>query len=330
MSENDVGFYAVVPPGFNLLEAPPGELDRYGIPPKPDAAAEPGLFEFWKKLVSQPFSAERPTFRELDTPLRGGPRESMLNWSGALIPTPPTKRFVLAAAGWTAPNVRLPPVPALDTPSDRHRALVWVGLDGKNGMSPTVSLPQIGTAHEIGGKSDALHFAWWDWWHKSRRRMVRQITNLPVQPDDEILAGLAVLASDDVLFFIKNQGRKDSKDSEKKGQFRSFLAKRAALPAEIEPPGDSVEWIVERPTDPPSEKLHALPDYRYVDFRHCVALAADRPHAPGRLMTLADNTVMIDMRESFANPYRTVPVSLAKLRPDQDGSIGVTCTFDPP
>lgn len=75
MSENDVGFYAVVPPGFNLLEAPPGELDRYGIPPKPDAAAEPGLFEFWKKLVSQPFSAEQPTFRELDTPLRGGPRK---------------------------------------------------------------------------------------------------------------------------------------------------------------------------------------------------------------------------------------------------------------
>ena len=156
--------------------------------------------------------------------------------------------------------------------------------------------------------------------------MVRQITNLDVAPGDEILAGLAVLASDDVLFFIKNQGSKGSE----KGQFRSFLAKRAALPAEIEPPGDSVEWIVERPTDPPSEKLHALPDYGSVDFRHCVALAADRPHAPGRLMTLADNTVMIDMRESFANPYRTVPVSLAKLRPDQDGSIGVTCTFDPP
>ena len=107
MSEDDrCGFYEVVPPGFNLLDAPPDQLDRFGIPQKPDAAAEPSLFEFWKKLVSPPFSAERPTFGSIDPPLVGGPVDSMLNWSGALIYPPWPKRFVLAVAGWIAPPTK--------------------------------------------------------------------------------------------------------------------------------------------------------------------------------------------------------------------------------
>ena len=154
--------------------------------------------------------------------------------------------------------------------------------------------------------------------------MVRQITNLPVQPDDEILAGLAVLASDDVLFFIKNLGRKDSKDSEK-GQFR-LLAKRAALPAEIEPPENW--WNGSRSGRQTAQReAHALPDYRY-GISVAVALAADRPHAPGRLMTLADNTVMIDMRESFAN--LPCPLVACEAAAGSGRLIGVTCTFDHP
>jgi hypothetical protein len=329
MPSEQVELYEVVPRGFNLLDATPKQLDDFGIPPKPDAVAEPGLFAFWKKLVSPPFLAQRPTFRDLDTRLSAGPRQSMLNWSGALIPTPPTKRFDLAAAGWTAPNVSLPSKPALNTPSDKHRALVWVGLGGQDGTSPTVSLPQIGTGHEVdpAGKSELPHFAWWDWWHKSQGRMVTQIANLAVAPGDEILAGLAVLVSQDVLYFIKNQGSKDSKNSEK-GEFRSFLVRQPA--GNLERVGSSAEWIVERPTDPPSKLHHALPDYGSVEFTHCVARAVDAPLAPGRLMTLADNPLMIEMREDFGNPFRTLSVSLPTLRPDPDGSVGLTCTFRPP
>ena len=61
MFENDhYSFYDVVPTAYNLLKARPEELDRYGIPPRPDAIAEPSLFEFWEKLVSPPFSSRRP------------------------------------------------------------------------------------------------------------------------------------------------------------------------------------------------------------------------------------------------------------------------------
>jgi hypothetical protein len=128
------------------------------------------------------------------------------------------------------------------------------------------------------------------------------------------------MISEDVLLFIKNQST---------GEFRSFLARRQPL-GDIEPLGSSVEWVVERPTHPTSGKLHALPDYGSVDFRHCVARAADGPLAPGRLMTLADSALMIDMREAFADPYRTFQVSRATRRQGPKGPVGVTCTFQPP
>jgi hypothetical protein len=58
--------------------------------------------------------------------------------------------------------------------------------------------------------------------------------------------------------------------------------------------------------------------------------APDNPHRHERLMTLADNGRVIKMREAFADPYRTVYVSCAERRHDEDGSIGVTCTFHKP
>ncbi|MCK1383471.1 G1 family glutamic endopeptidase [Bradyrhizobium sp. 21] len=325
MSKNNGhGFYEVVPAGFNLLDAAADKLDLYGIPQRPDAANEPRLYAFWKRLVSPPFTARRPTFSDIDPPSLAGPRESLENWSGALISSPSPDRFVFAAAGWSAPDVRLPSTPPLFTPSDDPRSLLWVGLDGHDGTVPNISLAQIGTGHWPNHKPQ--HFAWWEWWRNSAadevtdtpQQGITLIDNLPVNTGDEILAGLAVQVSGDVLYFIKNQST---------GEFRSFLAQP---PGVIEPLGSSVEWVMERPTDPPSGQLFALPAYGFVDFRHCMARAADGPLAPGRLMTLDDSAHMISMREAFADPYRTVTVSSPEPRQDKDGSVGVRCTFQEP
>jgi hypothetical protein len=196
--------------------------------------------------------------------------------------------------------------------------LIWVGLGGHNGRLPKMSLPQIGTAHRPGGPPNQRHFAWWYWWYNGTKDRVTQIENFKIRPGNEILAGLQVLISKDVLFFIKNQST---------GDFCSFCARQPR--ADIEPLGSSAEWVVERPTDPDSLKPYPLAAYDSVDFKYCLAVAADRPLASGHLTTLADNGVIIKMREAFANPYRTVYVSRAKQRRDPDGSIGVTCTFQP-
>jgi len=322
--DDSYGFYEEVPDGFNLLEATPDQLDLYGIPQKPDTKTEARLYEFWRRLISSPFKARQPTFSSIDRSARGGPLESLLNWSGALIRSLPPERIIFATGGWNAPKVRQPSIPALFTPSSDPRALLWVGLDGHDGDLPNISLPQIGTAHWLNHKPE--HFAWWEWWRNSSANAVpgplqaiTVIDNLPINVGDEILAGLAVQVSGDVLFFIKNQST---------GEFRSFLARP---PGVIRPLGSSVEWIVERPTDPPSGNMSALPAYGSVDFRYCMARASSGgPLAPGRLLTLDDSALMIHMRELFANPNRTVTVSSPELRHDKDGSVGVTCSYKEP
>jgi hypothetical protein len=325
MSENvRCETYKEIPPGYNLLDAPPGDLDLYGIPQRPDAIAEPGLFAFWKKLVSPPFRLIEPDDHGfVGPPFQTQPPatfESSLNWSGAVVSPPPSKRFIFAVAGWIVPEVARPSAPALFTHEDVPKSLIWVGLDGHNGRLPKMSLPQIGTAHRPDGPPGQRHFAWWYWWYHGSDKEVAPISNLKIRPGNEILAGLQVLISKDVLFFIKNQST---------GDFCRLCAPQP--PVDIEPLGSSAEWVVERPTDAKSLELWPLADFGSVDFKYCFAVAADAPLAPERhLITLADNGIIINMRESFANPYRTVYVSRAKERQDSDGSVGVTCTFHEP
>ena len=354
MRENNYSLYdEVVPEGYDLLGTDWKDLDRYGIPQKPHVETEPRLRDFWNRLVSPPFHAKRPRFhnmyrpphtepnpepephtlvlqtlmrenlRDCDYfPSRGGTVQSSLNWSGAIISPPWPKRFILATAGWKAPTVRAASMRPINVYPGAPRVLVWVGLDGYNGRLPGISLPQIGTAHLPNG----THFAWWDWWYNpltkattksQRRNAITKFEDFEVRPEDEILAGLTVLISQDVLFFIKNQCT---------GQFRSFLAKP---PGDILQLGSSAEWVVERPTEPNSGHFHALADYGSLDFDYCMAVAADGPVAPGRrLMTLADNGRMMKMREAF--PPLVTYVSRAERRRHGDGSIGVTCTFHKP
>ncbi|MGY3586971.1 G1 family glutamic endopeptidase [Bradyrhizobium sp. USDA 4350] len=305
------------------LNAPQRELDLYGIPPRPDSSAGQQLHDFWIKLVSPPFQRRDPVFNIVDIPFQTQPPnnlESSLNWSGAVVSPPWPKRITLAVAGWIAPEVCHPSTPALFTQEDAPKTLVWVGLDGHNGRLPKISLPQIGTYHTPDGPRENQHWAWWSWWHHSSKpQTVSRISNFEFHPGQEILAGLWPMISGDVGFFIKNQST---------GVYIPFLKPQPA--GDIEPLGSSAEWVVERPTEPGTGKLYPLAAYGSVNFRYCLALAGDGPARPGRLMTLADNGRMIKMREAFADPYRTVYVSRAERWRDQDGSIGVKCTFHAP
>lgn len=330
--------YPVVPSGFDLVGAAKDRLDYYGIPERPDPASSPEMFDFWKTLVSAPFTARQPTFRSTlpqmqlrsqfrrqsrdvgQGPCGCGMHESSLNWSGALVSPPFPKRLVTVVGGWTVPRVSAPSSQPLFTGSNAARSLVWIGLDGYNGRLPKISLPQIGTAQCMDSPE---YFAWWDWWRNwppgtTPPESIERIENFDISPGDEILAGMTVLITEDVLFFIKNQSS---------GEFRSFLARRHPL-LDIEPLGSSAEWIVERPTEPTNRKFHPLPNYGTVEFKYCYALAADHANGTSRLVTLAQNNAIIRMREAFAAPYRTHYVSRAKLRRDPDGSVGVTCTFN--
>jgi hypothetical protein len=315
--------YKPIPPGFNILDAPPDELDLYGIPQRPDAVAEASYLALWIKLFSPPNIYREPTFDFVGAGFRTTPPssvESSLNWSGAIISRPWPKRIVSAVASWIVPKVNRPSAPALFTHSDDPKSLIWVGLDGHNGSLPKISLPQIGTFHRPDGPPDSRHFAWWYWWYHGNDKPVTKIDDFEICPGDEIVAGLWVLISNDVLFIIKNK---------RTHELRLFLSLQQPL-GDIEPLGSSAEWVVERPAEPTNGELYPLAAYGSVDIKDCLALAADRSSGSRRTLTLADNGQMINMREAFADPYRTVYVSRAKRRRDPNGLIGVTCTFHEP
>jgi hypothetical protein len=321
MSENDrYETFGALPTGYDFLNAKPSDLDLYGIPPKP---AQPQLLTFWHKLVSPPFRKIDPASSLSGVIFQTRPPnnlESSLNWSGTVVSPPRPKQMVLAVAGWTVPRVSHPTPPPLFIEEDAPKTLVWVGLNGHNARLPRVSLPQIGTLHEPDAEPKDQHYAWTYWWyHSDRPKPVSRITGLKIDPGHEILAGLWVTISGDVAFFIKNQTT---------GDYCSLLQRPPS--GDLEPLGLSAEWVVERPTKPETGKLYPLADYGSVNFKYCMALAADRPLGPTRLMTLADNGRMIKMREAFADPYRTAYVSRATRRHDLDGSIGVKCTFHAP
>src|SRR5260221_8517205 len=77
---NETTVFFDPPAAFNPLEAGPDELDRYGIPRRPDPATQTGRFAFWKKLFSPPLLFEAAAF-SFEAP------EIQLNPRTALPPT---------------------------------------------------------------------------------------------------------------------------------------------------------------------------------------------------------------------------------------------------
>jgi hypothetical protein len=316
--------YPLPPRGFDPLSTADAQLDRYGLPPRPIREKEPDLFQFWTRLLSQPFEVIATEFPKPEkgqlprVPLnrvgRGGRRglyrlESSRNWSGAyIIPERPDK-FVYVTGTWQVPALSLPPVlPEGAAASDEYQSSTWIGIDGHQ-RYPTSSMPQIGTSQcfqIVDGIEKITTYAWWQWWSlddqfppDNRNVPPVPIPNIPVALNDEIIAGLTLRSADEVQFFIKNQTT---------GLFTTFLV---VAPGPILPLGSTAEWIMERPTVINDHRLYPLPDYADVVFRDCLAQSAPAIGEPATTCRL-DRPRLIRMFEVFPTPHRTSFVSLPR------------------
>lgn len=314
--------FPLPPPGFDPLSASAKQLDEYGLPPRPDPAAEPDMFLFWGLLLSPPITFIVPDLQAPDEPatfrLRGlvaGARQRVVapvisgrgrqagsrNWSGAYLTPRPPSRFVRIVGGWRVPA---PSVPAIlpagaDRDHGEYRSSTWIGLDGLRPY-PGSSLPQIGTSQFIkvaNGRTTVTTSAWWQWWVRDHEFPPIDIRNLPVAVGDEVLVSLTVRADDEVLFHIKNQSS---------GLFASILV---TAPAAVRPPGTTAEWIMERPTELQSSRLFPLPNCTDVLFRHCVAKSVGGATATTHNL---DAARLVRMYEPFEAPHRKAFVSHPK------------------
>jgi hypothetical protein len=316
--------YPSPPKDFDPLAATDAQLERYGLPPRPDRDKEPDLFRFWSRLLGKPLEVVTAKFPEphgeklrlipLTRVGRGGPRpfghfEKSRNWSGAYIVPQPPDMFVHVTGRWQVPKPSLPPVPPEGaTVDNQFQSSSWIGIDGHR-RCPNSSMPQIGTSQcieIIDGAPNIMIYAWWQWWSldgsyppNNRKNPPVPITGIPVALNDEVMAGVIVRSADEVQFYIKNQTT---------GRFTSFLV---IAPGPILPLGSTAEWIMERPTVIGERRLYPLPNYTDVVFQDCFAQSAPFIGAPATTCRL-DRPRLIRMFETFPNPHRTSFVSLPR------------------
>lgn len=309
---------------FDPLKATDAQLERYGLPPRPDPQKQPDFFEFWIRLLSQPFQAiatEFPQVVDAEPPhiplTRVGARarqsshrfQSSRNWSGAYIVPDHPEKLVYVSGSWRVPIPSLPPVsPQGVGAGEEYQSSTWIGIDGRR-RYPMSSMPQIGTSQTFqiqDGIEKIKTYAWWQWWSldanyppDNRQNPPIPIPNFPVSVKDEIIAGLLLRSADEVQFFIKNQTT---------GLFTTFLV---VAPGPILPLGSTAEWIVERPTVIGSHRLYPLPAYTDVVFRDCFAQSAPAIGAPGTIRRL-ERLRLIRMLEVFPAPHRTSFVSVPR------------------
>jgi hypothetical protein len=233
-----VAAFAPPPAGFNPLTADDSELDRYGFPPRPSRKLGADVLARWeKRAMSQ--TRIVPQLRQTNVfhaPVRslkrgkttGGVIEgNSENWSGYAIvdsANPFAKPGTQVEAQYVVPK----PASGCQSGSERYSSANWVGIDG----AFSNDVLQAGTETDLDCVSGASYYAWVEWFPNSEIR----VTNLMVSPGDLV----------SVSVFIAT-------DSSKHLSIENLTTQQSVALAMTPPPGtkfvgNSIEWVVERPT----------------------------------------------------------------------------------
>lgn len=321
------------PAGFDPLRASDPDLNRFGLPARPDAKANPRLFSLWERMLGPRLTFVPPEVEfeievqnrfflraavqsgptdaaEISTPTRWG---TSPNWSGAIIAARDGQRFTSVWGTWKVPRPKLPPG-ASDTvppPEGAYRCSTWIGLDGHRTHSK--SLPQLGTTQAIefsGGKARPEVWAWSQWWVRGKQFGEVRFKDLPLEPGDEVICALTVQSPVAVVFTIKNQST---------GALASILWAAGQVPedpatgdrSDAPVQGSSAQWIAERPMVMGQTDLYPLPDYEAVLFENCAAEMRP-PTKPTDPPVPRDLTAarLIRLFETRRNPHRSAFISV--------------------
>ena len=106
------------PHGFDPHAASPRELQRYGLPQRPDPAIRPELAARWDEIFSRKLTYITPTFQPIGELLPGvQPRGhfdpalstfTTLNWSGCVVHAAANQKFTWVHGVWNVPDVQPP------------------------------------------------------------------------------------------------------------------------------------------------------------------------------------------------------------------------------
>jgi hypothetical protein len=226
------------PASFNPLTASDADLDRFGFLPRPSAEEGADMMAHWERraktqtrIVPQlvqtgKFHGPVRTIKQIGT-ASGAIEANNENWSGYTIidrGNPFAKPGSRVEARYVVPT----PASGCESKSDTYSSANWVGIDGA--FSNDVF--QTGTESDLDCTSGPAYYAWIEWFPNSEIR----VSNLAVSPGDLM----------SVAAFIGLGGRKHL-------TIDNLTTRKSVALAMTPPPGtslvgNSIEWIVERPT----------------------------------------------------------------------------------
>lgn len=305
------------PLGFNPETAAAEELQRLGLPPKPDAREQPKLYEAWRSLFGMPvrFVEARASLRlenllvvpgvapPVNVALLATSRvETSRNWSGASIAPNGGAMFVLVAGQWTLPAVSVPKGAVPGTMD--YACSTWVGLDGQRHYLNS-SLPQIGVMQVLAaatGVQQVLPF--FQWWHVQSNGAFFDLNGLAVAPG-EMVAGLVwVVSPTEVVAWLRNVSTGEVAGVGCTAPSETVDGQTVQLTVT----GATAEWVLERPRRFDSTELYCFPFYEPTTFSGCWAGHAPQPGPAVDAQSIATPR-LIRMFDRRSQPERTALIS---------------------
>ena len=324
--------FAVPEQLLDPCQASPGELQRFGLPPRPDALAQPGPRRAWDRAFGQPIRL-LPFVRQDDLQARVTYRlhprrqkaqavaqtrfESSSNWSGAYVSPTEGRGFVQVWGAWTVPDgLRVPPPPFEGRP--------WQGLQGGgldragtgSGATSTARCRRSARRPYLSRTARGGRKRGCSGGRATRMSLQLVILPLPVAPGQPVLCVLTVLDAQLVNCVAVNLGT-----SPVTAQAVSIVPPMAKLNGEgsgtARPSvtGATAEWVVERPRDVDLPRFENFPDYGQTRFDLCLAVQGDAPN----VLSLLGGSPMglegardIRMFDVLTGPARTEYISMPK------------------
>jgi Peptidase A4 family len=277
--------YPKPPSNFDPLSASAADLATNGLPPRPDPQRAPEAFRHWKKLVSVPRvtngkavqtnvyhgllrQASKGTVLSEDIVLNETTTTVSIaspNWSGYAINAAPgtfTFNGSVVASEWVVP-IAQQAFGACDIPADYSAQ--WIGFDGAGGTS--TDLLQAGTEADAlctGSTRTSSYFVVYEW-----------LPNPAIMVEQPVVRG-GDLMSEDVWYTTTPPFGHVLIANLTLGEGAAYAFNP---PAGTIFQGDSVEWVLERPTI--NFSLPNLMNYTADQFNYALAFNQSDYFSPG-------------------------------------------------
>jgi hypothetical protein len=257
------------------LHADAATLDRFGFPPRPDPQRAPEAYRSWSDAVRdirriapvlQPVAIHHGPMR--DAVVRNATAATSSNWSGYVAPVPAYSYGNWSATAifgdWVVPVAQpaFNACPGHAKYSDVYSS-TWVGIDG----SGSNDVLQAGTESDAvcsRGEVGPYQGVWYEWYPYDEVR----VTNLAVGPGTDMYVHVWATSATRGHAYFADKTTKQS------------VAVMFEAPPFTQLVGNSVEWVVERPSV--DGQLATLTNYVQEYFANASATTANgQTYFPG-------------------------------------------------